>query len=85
MKVFYKIGEVRKWDGVCNIVGCYHQKQCSQHTTADGYRSEGGMTPDLKVIQGYVCCSKIDTEIDDGCLKLTKNNEFIPYKNELED
>lgn len=85
MKTFYKIGEVRKWDGVCNINDCYHKRECSQHTTAGDYRSEDGMTPDLKIIQNYVCCSKTDTEINDGCLKLTKNNDFVPYNNELED
>jgi hypothetical protein len=43
----------------CEDVHCLFRKQCANHTTAGDFRSEDGLTPDLKEIEnGEWWCSQ---------------------------
>lgn len=86
MKVYYKIADAKNWDGICNITDCFHRRTCAQCLPVDFPLHRYGTTPDLKLIQNHVCCSKIDTEIDNGGLALTKNGDFVlSYKINLDE
>lgn len=80
---YFPIGLVKNFSE-CEEV-CPHSRICAQHTTASTFRYEGGMTPNLKIFNQYVCCDKQDTEKGHGALTLNKEKlEFVSVLEDLE-
>lgn len=43
---------------VCEDNDCGYIRDCANHSSAGDFRSEGGSTPDVKLIDGKIVCSK---------------------------
>ncbi len=71
MKVYEKI---KQWNSdlyissgmICDDDDCPHNRECANHSSAGDFRTEGGMSPDIKKFNGQLCCTKQDTGIQHG-------------------
>lgn len=83
MTQYYKINSEKR-SVVCDIEDCMFSRECAQHNSAGMYRDESGITPPLKLLNDYVCCTKQpDVEREDGMLVLNSDNQFSLYRDNM--
>jgi hypothetical protein len=56
----------------CLEDGCPHKFTCANHLTAGDFRTEGGLTPNLKIIGLNWCCDRMPKD-NDGARLLNGN------------
>jgi hypothetical protein len=62
---------------ICKSYNCPYQRECANHFSAGDFRSEGGFSPELSMVNGEVHCATItqpvDIDIDYTCLPSNYN------------
>jgi tellurite resistance-related uncharacterized protein len=49
----------------CLEESCPFRRECANHTTAGDFRSEGGVTPRLSILNGQIGCNTIYADEDE--------------------